>query len=461
MSFKGKILIIEGNGSAQQVFYQYLLKEGYLLDVVDSGYSARKFFYQKDYDVVLLDLELVDFEGLELLKEFVENDSGTPIIACSQDTSLETIVSAIKLGAFDFLPKPFSWVKLKTVLEKALSTKQENLSSKLAFYEKKKRVPFIGKSPAIRPVLEKAKLVASTDSTVLITGESGTGKGLLAQKIYEWDPFYKKAFICVDCSCIVPTLFESELFGHTKGSFTGAHSSKIGKIELAQGGILFLDEIANIPLDLQAKLLKFVEDKEFSPVGSLKVIKAKVRILAATNKNLKEEVRKGTFREDLYYRLNVVNLHLPPLRERKEDIPILADYFINYFCHKYKKSSKTLSSEVKQIFLEYSWPGNVRELKHLIERLVIFSKKDVITEKDLYFAGFENNDVLFQNKSLECLVPSFEEILPLEEVEKNYIIKILERFKWNKSLTARKLGIDRKTLSEKLKRWGIINQVFK
>lgn len=456
MSIKGKILIVESNGN-NHLLYQFLAKEGYYLDIVDSGCSARKFFYQKDYDIILLDLELVDFEGLELLKEFIENNSEIPIIACGQNVPLENIISAIKIGAFDFLPKPFSWFKLKSVLEKALNKKQEilNLNLKLSSQEKKKRVPFIGKSPSIRPVLEKAKLVASTDSTVLITGESGTGKGLLAQKIYEWDPVYKKAFICVDCSCIVPTLFESELFGHTKGSFTGAHHTKVGKIELAQGGILFLDEIANIPLDLQAKLLKVVEDKEFSPVGSLKVIKAKVRILAATNKNLKEEVKKGTFREDLYYRLNVVHLHLPPLRERQEDIPILADYFINHFCHKYKKPLKTLSPEVKQIFLEYSWPGNVRELKHLIERLVIFSKKEVITEKDLYFAGFENGSSLDSLNSKSFDISSLEEILPLEEIEKNYIIKTLEKLKWNKSLTAKKLGIDRKTLSEKLKKWGI------
>lgn len=457
MSFKGKILIVEGNENNREVLYNFLLKEGYYLDVVDSGLNARKFFYQKDYDVVFLDLSLLDLEGLELLREFIENNSETPIIVYGQNPSIELIVSAIKIGAFDFISKPISLIKLKNVLEKALSKKQENINLKLGFQEKKKKFPFIGKSPAIRPVLEKAKLVASTDSTVLITGESGTGKGLLAQKIYEWDTVYKKAFICVDCSCIVPTLFESELFGHTKGSFTGAHSSKVGKIELAQGGTLFLDEIANIPLELQAKLLKVVEDKEFSPVGSLKVIKAKVRILAATNKNLKEEVKKGTFREDLYYRLNVVHLHLPPLRERKEDIPILADYFINYFSHKYKKPLKTLSPEVKKIFLEYSWPGNVRELKHLIERLIIFSKKEVITEKDLYFAGFENGQPFLSLplKNFEKF-PS-EEILPLEEVEKNYILKTLEKLKWNKSLTAKKLGIDRKTLSEKLKKWGITN----
>lgn len=456
MSFKGKILIVESNGNHQQDLYQFLLKEGYYFDLVDTGYGARKFFYQKDYDVIFLDLELIDFEGLELLKEFIENDVETPIIACSENPSLDVVVSAIKMGAFDFLPKPFSPLKLKTVLEKALNKKRENLDLKLAFQEKKKKVPFIGKSPVIRPILEKAKLVASTDSTVLITGESGTGKGLLAYKIYEWDSVYKKAFICVDCSCIVPTLFESELFGHTKGSFTGAHSSKIGKIELAQGGILFLDEIANIPLDLQAKLLKVVEDKEFSPVGSLKVIKAKVRILAATNKNLKEEVKKGTFREDLYYRLNVVHLHLPPLRERKEDIPLLAEYFINYFCHKYKKPLKILSSEVKDIFLNYSWPGNVRELKHLSERLVIFSKKEIITEKDLYYVGFENGAPVSNFNSEKTFFNSSEEILPLEEVEKNYILKVLENLKWNKSLAAKKLGIDRKTLSEKLKKWKII-----
>ncbi len=461
MPFKGKLLIVDDEPAIRDSLYQVFTKEGYEVDLAEDGKSAREYLSKYEYDLCFLDLKLPDANGLELLKEIMENSLDTQVIVISAYGNIETAVSAIKAGAFDFLEKPFSIYEAKLALEKALEHKRlalENLYLKMNLREREGKTPFIGKSKAIKDLLEKAKLLAQTDSTILITGESGTGKGLLARKIHEFDRLYPGPFVCVDCSCIVPTLFESELFGHVKGAFTGAHTSKIGKIELAQNGCLFLDEIGNISLELQAKLLKVVEEKEFSPVGSHKIIKAKVRIITATNKNLKEEVKKGNFREDLYYRLNVVNLHLPPLRERKEDIPLLVDYFLKYYQEKHQKPPKKISPEVMDIFFHYDWPGNVRELKHLIERLVIFSKRDEITEKDLLFAGFERPNSKEETPQLESGdLPELNTdgtILPLEEIEKRYILKVLDQLKWNRSLTAKLLGIDRKTLRDKLKRWG-------
>ncbi len=457
MAYKARILIVDDELPIRESLSHTFLREGYQTDTAGSVAEAKELYSQFEYDVVFLDLKLPDGNGLDLLREFLEISVDTQFIVISAYGNIETAVKALKMGAFDFLEKPFDLFTAKHTLEQALEKKKlllENLYLKMSLTEKDEKIPFIGKSPAIKQILEKLRLIAQTDTTVLITGESGTGKGLLAKKLHELDNIYKGPFVCVDCSCIVPTLFESELFGHVKGAFTGAYTSKIGKIELAQGGTLFLDEIGNIPLDLQAKLLKVVEEKEYSPVGSLKIVKANVRIVAATNKDLKEEVKKGTFREDLFYRLNVVHLLLPPLRERKEDIPLLAQYFLNYFSKKYHKPLKSFNPKVLELFFSYDWPGNVRELKHLVERIVIFSRGPEVTEKDLYFAGFE---VPTKPSSMETeLIPtpkSKEKILPLEEVERIYIFKVLDLLKWNKSLTAQILGIDRKTLRDKLKKW--------
>jgi len=459
MSFKAKVLVVDDELPIRESLSHTFQKEGYLVDVAGCATEARKLYSQYEYDAVFLDLKLPDGSGLDLLQEFLDQSLDTQFIVISAYGNIETAVKALKMGAFDFLEKPFDLFTAKHTLEQALEKKKlllENLYLKLSLTERDERIPFIGKSQAIKQILEKVRMIAQTDTTVLITGESGTGKGLLAKKLHELDTIYKGPFVCVDCSCIVPTLFESELFGHVKGAFTGAFTSKVGKIELAQGGTLFLDEIGNIPLDLQAKLLKVVEEKEFSPVGSLKIVKAKVRIVAATNKDLKEEVKKGTFREDLFYRLNVVHLHLPPLRERKEDIPLLAQYFLNYFSKKHQKPIKGFAPRVMELFFSYDWPGNVRELKHLVERLVIFSKDREITEKDLYFAGFElsKRDEPMEEIPVPIPVPKDKaKILPLEEVERIYILKVLDLLKWNKSLTAQVLGIDRKTLRDKLKKW--------
>ncbi|HFB83403.1 MAG TPA: sigma-54-dependent Fis family transcriptional regulator, partial [Thermodesulfatator sp.] len=304
-----------------------------------------------------------------------------------------------------------------------------------------------GRSRAIQEIMKKVAMLAPTDSTVLLTGESGTGKGLLARKIHEMSPRRAHPFVTVDCSTLVPTLFESELFGHVKGAFTGATTHKVGKFELANGGTLFFDEIGNISLDIQAKLLKAVEEKEISRVGSHRMTKVDVRIIAATNQDLREAVKKGTFREDLFYRRNVVALELPPLRDRREDIPLLVDFFLRRFTEKHGKTVEGLSPEALEALTAYDWPGNVRELENTIERLVIFARKPRISLEDLYLAGFEDRGDLLHEVD--------EDDLSLAAAEKRHVLMVLKRCQGNKTVAAQLLKIDRKTLREKLKRWGV------
>ncbi|OAQ20276.1 sigma-54-dependent transcriptional regulator [Thermosulfurimonas dismutans] len=448
MKTKARILIVDDDPGIRDACFQVLSREGYEIELAGTAEEARKLISDFEFDVVLLDLKLPGVEGLELLKEIREEDPQAQVIVITAYGTVQVAVSAMKLGATDFLQKPFSPQELRLAVEKALEKRRltlENLYLKRTLAEKEGTIEFIGQSPAIKRVLERAALAAQTDSTVLLTGESGTGKGLLARKIHEMSPRREGPFVAVDCGTLVPTLFESELFGHVKGAFTGATSHKIGKFELANNGTIFFDEIGNISPDIQAKLLKAVEEKEISPVGSHRLIRVDVRIIAATNKNLKEEVRKGNFREDLFFRLNVISIQLPPLRERREDIPLLAEYFLKRYARKHGKPVEALSPEVIEAFQSYTWPGNVRELENTIERLVVFARKDIITPEDLYFAGFESEKLEFK----------LEDDLPLEEVEKRYILKVLRSCGGNKTLAAKRLGIDRKTLREKLKRWGI------
>ncbi len=449
MGTRARVLVVDDDPGIRDACFQALSREGYEVEMAGTAEEAKKYISDYEFDVILLDLKLPKVEGLELLKEIREEDPQAQVIVITAYGTIQVAVSAMKLGAADFLQKPFSPQELRLAVSKALEKKRltlENIYLKRTLAEKEERLEFIGESPAIKKVLEQARLVAQTDSTVLLTGESGTGKGLLAKKIHEMSPRREGPFVSVDCGTLVPTLFESELFGHVKGAFTGATSHKIGKFELANGGTIFFDEIANISPDIQAKLLRAVEEKEISPVGSHRIVRVDVRIITATNKNLREEVKKGTFREDLFFRLNVVSIHLPPLRERKEDIPLLADYFLKRYCKKHRKQVKGFSQEVIDEFLKYAWPGNVRELENTVERLVVFARRDTITLEDLYFAGFEGD-------SAET---SFEADLPLEEVEKRYILKVLRACGGNKTLAAKRLGIDRKTLREKLKRWGFL-----
>jgi two-component system response regulator HydG len=444
---KERILIVDDDPAIRDACFQVLTRAGYEADLAANPKEALDLISRYEFDAVLLDLKMPGMHGLELLKQIKEANPQVEVIIITAYGTVQNAVEAMKLGAGDFLQKPFGPEELRLAVRKALERRRltlENIYLRSALEEKEGQVTIVGESPAIKQVLELARLVAPTDSTVLITGESGTGKGLLARKIHEMSPRKKGPFVTVDCGTLVPTLFESEIFGHVKGAFTGATSHKIGKFELANGGTIFFDEISNISTDIQAKLLKAVEDKEISPVGSHRLIRVNVRIIVATNKNLKTEVKKGTFRGDLFYRLNVVSIHLPPLRERREDIPLLARYFLKRFARKHHKPVRDFAEDVLEALSAYSWPGNVRELENTIERLVIFAKGTEITSADLSLAGFKEPEGEI-----------FQEDLPLEEVEKRYIVRVLKRCRGNKSQAARILRIDRKTLREKLRRWGI------
>ncbi len=444
---KERLLIVDDDPAIRDACFQVLTRAGYEIDLAATPKEALELIGRFEYDAVLLDLKMPGMHGLELLKQIKDANPQVEVVIVTAYGTVQNAVEAMKLGAGDFLQKPFGPEELRLTVRKALERRRltlENLYLRRALEEKEGRVTIVGQSPAIQQVLELAQMVAPTDSTVLITGESGTGKGLLARKIHEMSPRQKGPFVTVDCGTLVPTLFESEIFGHVKGAFTGATTHKVGKFELANGGTIFFDEISNISTDIQAKLLKAVEDKEISPVGSHRLIRVNVRIIAATNKDLETEVKKGTFRGDLFYRLNVVSIHLPPLRERREDIPLLARYFLNRFARKHHKPVEDFAPEVLEALGSYPWPGNVRELENTIERLVIFAKDRLITRENLHLAGFKETDE-------EILA----EDLPLEEVEKRYILRVLKRCRGNKSQAAKILRIDRKTLREKLRRWGV------
>jgi len=458
---KENILIIDDDSAIRDGCSQVLKKSGY--DVVESptGKDGLEKIDRYEFDLVLVDLKLPDINGLDLIRATRERDQSVPIVVITGYGTIQNAVEAMRLGASDFLPKPFEPDELRLVVQRNLKAHRlaiENLYLREELKKKEGEKKIVWKSPQMEALFRQIRTIASTDSTVLITGESGTGKGLIARYIHEHSSRREFPFVSVDCSTLVPTLFESELFGHVKGAFTGAETSKIGKFELASGGTLFLDEIANVNLELQAKLLKAVEEKEISRVGSHRVTRVDVRIIAATNKDLRKEVEKGAFREDLFFRLNVLALRTPPLRERQGDIPELVRYFLEVFGKKYDRPRLCVTPALIGMFQEYSWPGNVRELENIMERLVIFSRGPVIDVEDLALAGVrigERIDQKPETPSSNKPEGEGDKPLSLAEMERLHVISVLEQTGGNRTEAARLLGIDRKTLRQKLKRWGV------
>jgi len=354
----------------------------------------------------------------------------------------------MRLGSFDYLTNPFSPDSLRVITKKAMGSQKillENIYLRKKLEAKSEFDMVVWKSKAMEKVLDVVRRVSPTESTVLITGESGTGKELIAREVRNHSPRYNSPFVAVDCGALVETLFESELFGHVKGSFTGAYETKHGRFEVANGGTIFFDEISNISLNIQANLLRVIQEREVTRVGSSKPIKVDVRILAATNENLADAVREGKFREDLFYRLSVVPIHIPPLRKRKEDIPLLVEHFLQKYNKRAKKSINSISSQVKKALKEYDWPGNIRELENTIERAVVLSKGREID--DLVYHGISFNSEFWN--------PIEGKFRKLEEIEKQYIKAVLQAQYGNKSKTAGILGIDRKTLWAKVKKYNI------
>lgn len=450
MNEYANILVIDDEESIRDSSSQVLHKSGYKVKAAKNGTGGLQAFKDEFFHVVLLDLKLPDLNGMEVLSRIKEENPETPVIIITGYASVESAVEAMKQGAFDYVAKPFNPEELRVVVKKALESRKiyfENISLRKELEDNMEFDMIVGKSKAMQQVMDIVKRVSSSDSTVLISGESGTGKELLAREIQKHS-FRKNApFVVVDCGALVETLFESELFGHVKGSFTGAHQTKHGRFEVANGGTIFLDEISNISLNIQAKLLRVIQEREVNRIGSTKSIKVDVRILAATNENLTESVREGKFREDLFYRLSVVPIHLPPLRERKEDVPLLVDHFLRKYNKKAKKKIRKISPAVKKALMEYDWPGNIRELENTIERAVVLSRSNEIELENLVYHGI--------GSSLTLLDPGGGNYKTIDEIEREYIKLVLQNQYGNKSKTAKILGIDRKTLLAKIKKYNI------
>ena len=443
----GAILVVDDDADMRELAYDMLKDRGHQVTMAGSGEEALKRLTEKDHAVVLTDLRMKGMHGLELLTQIKRDHPDINVILMTAFGSVETAVEAMKHGASDYLTKPVKKDELIRVVERVIreaalrrevSRLRREVRKEYSFYQ------ILGKSKSIQAVFDLIRRVADSPTNVLITGESGTGKELVAKAIHYNSDRKDAPFIPVNCAAIPEQLLESELFGHMRGAFTDAKMDKRGLFEEAQKGTLFLDEISELPLMLQAKILRAIQEKEIRRVGATKPISVDVRIIAATNLNLGEEVKSRRFREDLYYRLNVIELKLPPLRERREDIPLLVEAFLKKCGEVRGKEVKGVGEAALAMLMDYAWPGNVRELENVIERAVTLSRGDKISPDDLPAA------VQGARGDRRVLDEAAERTLPLHELEKEYIKKVLEKTGGNKYQAAHALGIDRKTLYRKL-----------
>lgn len=440
-----KILIVDDELSVRASLNEWFLEDGFKVETAESAEDALHKMHAGPFDLILLDIKMPGMDGITLQRKIKEIDPKVVIIIMTAYASVETAVEALKLGAFDYVTKPFDPDDLSRLVRNALKQKEltdENVQLKEKITELAGVTEMVGQSEGMKRVLELVDTVAETDSTVLIRGESGTGKELIARAIHSRSKRRYFPIVPVNCGAIPETLLESELFGHEKGAFTGAQYRRKGKIELANGGTLFLDEIGDISAKMQVDLLRVIESKRFSRIGGGEEIQVDFRLICATNKNLEKLVEEGIFREDLYYRINVFTIFIPPLRERKSDILPLAEYFIQKYARTMGKPVKKISSAAQEILLAYPWPGNVRELENAIERAMVVGKHSEIMREDLplHLNGLESKNL---------------DLLKLEDLEKQHIEKILTDTKGNISRAANLLGIDRVTLYNKIKKYGI------
>lgn len=438
-----RILIVDDEPGIRQSLKGVFEDEGFSTDTVSTGEDCLKKVEQDSYDLVLLDIWLPGMDGLETLRTLRERSPQTRVIMISGHATIATAVSATKLGAFDFIEKPLSLEHTLLTARNALSHRRLEQANDLLRHQLEERFNIVGESIPVKALRKQIAIVAPTNSRVLIYGESGTGKELVSRNIHFMSGRSAAPFVEVNCAAIPEELIESELFGHTKGSFTGASESKKGKFELADGGTLFLDEIGDMSLKTQAKVLRALEDQSFQPIGAPAGVRVDVRVITATNKNLQNEIAAGRFREDLFYRLNVIPFFVPPLRERREDIPILARYFMTVFSAEHGRRPKDFSSEALDVLIDYSWPGNVRELRNEIERLVIMVQEDTIQAPDLSLpngAGPARASTLHEARA---------------QYEREFILSKLKENNWNISQTARLLGLERSYLYRKMKTYGI------
>jgi two-component system, NtrC family, response regulator HydG len=443
----GNILIIDDEESMRIACVQVLTEAGYRAKAAENGDAGIELCMKEAFDVVLLDLMMPGISGMEVLKILREKSSRVSIVIITAFGTVETAVNAMKLGAGDFLAKPFSPEALIATVSALINENRSSIQGAYALQALDDGLigdMMIGKSDAMRRVALLIGKVAPMDSTVLITGDTGCGKELVARTIHRLSGRKSKPFVTVDCGSLVETLFESEMFGHVKGAFTGAGETTTGKFLMADGGTIFLDEISNISIAMQARLLRVIQEREIARVGSGELEKIDVRIISATNKNLVAEIQKERFREDLYYRLNVFQINVPPLRERIDDIPLLTEYFIKGFCLNSKRPIPSIGDEVMRSLKVHQWPGNVRELKNAIERAIIVCENNSISIEDLKIGNKEKADDL-----------SLSGKGTLTDSEREQIVAALRRFNGHKSMTAQYLGINRKTLREKMLKYNI------
>lgn len=454
------VLIIDDEASIRQSLEGALKDEGYRVRTAASGKQGIDVIRAERPDVVILDIWMPDLDGLETLKLIKNEWPEQSVIMMSGHGTIETAVRATKLGAYDFLEKPPSLERMLVLLQNAASAQDLARENQALRKQIQKHRLLIGESPGMKNISDLVKRVAPTTGSVLITGENGTGKELVAHSIHALSPRYAKPFVEVNCAAIPEELIESELFGHEKGAFTGATALRRGKFDLAHDGTLFLDEIGDMSMKTQAKVLRILQEQKFERVGGTQTISVDVRIVAATNKDLKQEIARGNFREDLFYRLNVIPFHIPPLRERLEDIPLLAQHFLKEFAVTHGKKLRNLSKEGFNVLTSYSWPGNVRELKNLIERLMILTTesedgKEISASLLLSHLKDDALSVKMTSSALGSGVAAKNLRDARGEFEKEFILKTLKENDWNVSKASAILGIERSHLHKKMKSYGI------
>jgi DNA-binding NtrC family response regulator len=455
---KAKILVADDEAKIREYFSDVLRHEDFEVDIAQNGEIAIELIDKDVYDIALIDLNMPKVDGMSVLKYINENSYGTIGIILTGYATIRNAVEAMKSGAFDYLAKPVKMEEVLMVINRALEfrdIKRENLALKNQLKKKYKFENFIGDSTPMHKVFKIIEKVADTDSTVLILGESGTGKELVAKAIHYNSMRRDKPLIPVNCGAIPEELLESELFGHEKGAFTNAIRTRIGRFELANCGSIFLDEIGEMSPHLQVKLLRILQEQEFERVGGTKTIKCDIRVIAATNRDLDKLVKDGQFREDLYYRLKVIPVVIPPLRERRSDIPLLVHHFMENISKSRKKKIKGMSKDIVKAFMEYDWPGNVRELENIIERMIILSEGDELTIQDLPDKIIEKHH--HEEDAVDPVIPEegFSLNNAINEYERLLIVRALEKADWVKNRAAKILNMNRTTLVEKIKKQGI------
>jgi len=442
MSNKISILIVDDEESVRDSLFNWFIEDGYKVECAESAKKALAILEAESYDIVLADIKMPGMDGLEMLKRIKSLRKETIVIVITAFATVDTAVQALKDDAYDYVTKPFDPDDLSRLIRNAskqVSLTQENISLKEKLISLENVEDIVGESDAMKQVLKQVENVAQSSSSVIITGESGTGKELIARAIHSNSSRRFFPLVCVHCGALSESLLESELFGHEKGAFTGAMYNRKGRFEMADNGTIFLDEIATISLKMQIELLRVLETKSFVRVGGNKEIFSDFRVICATNRDLKSMVESGIFREDLYYRLNVVNITIPPLRERIDDIPQLVDYFVKKYCTSMNKPVATVDENVVNRLKEYPFPGNIRELENMIERAIVVGNGKRITLKDFHWD--------------KEMVSSSDE--SLDELEKNHILHILAKYEWNITTSAKVLKVDRATLYNKIKKYDL------